>query len=84
VFKTTKQTVDYIRVIRGRQDDSTINLDVDLKRLSEPDNSNLGQRLVFLFSHDLSSKRLWNTFRLFAAIGTEILAWNLGKSRLQK
>jgi hypothetical protein len=84
VFKTTKQTVDYIRVIRGRQGDSTINLDVDLKRLSEPDNSNLGQRLVFLFSHDLSSKRLWNTFRLFAAIGTEILAWNLGKSRLQK
>ena len=84
VFKTTKQTVDYIRVIRGRQDDSTINLDVDLKRLSEPDNSNLGQRLVFLFSHDLSSKRLWNTFRLFAAIGIEILAWNLGKSRLQK
>jgi len=84
VFKTTKKTVEYIRVIRGRQDDSTMNLEVDLKWLSEPDHSNLVERLVFLFSHDLSIKRLWNTFRLFAAIGTEILAWNLRKAHPQK
>jgi hypothetical protein len=84
VFKTTRKTVEYIRVIRGRQDDSTMNLDVDLKWLSEPDHSNLLERLAFLFSNDLSTKRLWSTFRFFVAIGTEILAWNLRKSRPQK
>jgi hypothetical protein len=84
VFKTTKKTVEYIRVIRGRQDDSTMNLEVDLKWLSEPDNSNLIERLAFLFSHNLSIKRLWNTFRLLVAIGTEILAWNLRKAHPQK
>jgi hypothetical protein len=84
VFKTTKKTVEYIRVTQGRQKDSTINLDVDLKWLSEPDHSNLGERLIFLFSHNLSPKKLWNTFRLSVAIGTEILAWNLRKSRPQK
>jgi hypothetical protein len=84
VFKTTKKTVEYIRVIRGRQNDSTINLDVDLKWLSEPDHSNQAERLVFLLSRNTSIKRLWNTCRLFAAIGTEMLAWNLQKSRPQK
>jgi hypothetical protein len=84
VFKTTKKTVEYIRVIRGRQDDSTMNLEVDLKWLSEPDHSNLIERLAFLFSHNLSIKRLWNTFRLLVAIGTEILAWNLRKAHPQK
>jgi hypothetical protein len=74
VFKTTRKTVEYIRVIRGRQDDSTINLDVDLKWLTEPDHSNLLKRLAFLFSHNLSTKLMWSTFRLFVAIGTEILA----------
>lgn len=79
VFKTTKKTVEYIRVIRGRQNDSTINVDVNLKWLSEPDHSNRAERLTFLFSHNLSIKRLWNTFRLFVAIGTEILAWKLAE-----
>jgi len=84
VFKTTRKTVEYIRVIHGRQDDSTINLDVDLKWLSEPDHSNLLERLAFLFSRNLSTKRLWSTFRLFVATGTEVLAWNLRKLRPQK
>jgi len=84
VFKTTKKTVEYIRVIRGRQDHSTINLEVDLKWLSEPDHSNLIERLAFLFSRNLSIKRLWNTSRLLVAIGTEILAWNLRKAHPQK
>jgi radical SAM superfamily enzyme YgiQ (UPF0313 family) len=84
VFKTTRKTVEYIRVIHGRQDDSTINLDVDLKWLSEPDHSNLLERLAFLFSRNLSTKRVWSTFRLFVATGTEVLAWNLRKLRPQK
>jgi len=74
VFKTTRKTVDYVRVIRGRQDDSTINLDVNLKWLAEPNHANLLKTPAFLFSHNLSIKKLWNTFKLFVAIGTEVLA----------
>jgi radical SAM superfamily enzyme YgiQ (UPF0313 family) len=83
VFKTTSKTVEYIRVIRGRQDGSTINLDVDLKWLAEPHPSNLLKTPAFLFSHNLSIKKLWNTFKLFVAIGTEVLASNLQTSRPQ-
>jgi radical SAM superfamily enzyme YgiQ (UPF0313 family) len=83
VFKTTRKTVEYIRVIRGRQDGSTINLDVDLKWLSEPHHSNLLKAPAFLFSHNLSIKKLWNTFKLFVAIGTEVLASNLQTPRPQ-
>jgi len=83
VFKTTNKTVEYIRVIRGRQDGSTINLDVDLKWLAEPHPTNLLKTPAFLFSHNLSIKKLWNTFKLFVAIGTEVLASNLQTARPQ-
>jgi len=76
VFKTTSKTVEYIRVIRGRQDGSTINLDVDLKCIAEPNYSNLLKIPAVLFSHNLSAKKLWNTFKLFVAIGTEVLTSN--------
>ena len=77
VFKTTGETVDYIRVIHGRQDDSTVNLDVDLKCIAEPSYTNLVKIPVVLFSHNLSIKKLWNTFKLFVAIGAEVLTSNL-------
>ena len=83
VFKTTSKTVEYIRVIRGRQDGSTINLDVDLKWLAEQHYSNLLKTPAFLLSHNLSIKKLWNTFKLFVAIGTEVLASNLQTPRPQ-
>ena len=83
VVKTDGKTVEYVRVIRGRQDDSTINLDVDLKWLAEPHQSNLLKTPAFLFSHNLGIKKLWNTFKLFVAIGTEVLASNLQTSRPQ-
>lgn len=77
VFKTTSKTVEYIQVIYGRHDDSTINLDVDLKCLAEPHISNLLKTSAFLFSHNLSIKKIWSTFKLFAAIGTEVISSNL-------
>jgi radical SAM superfamily enzyme YgiQ (UPF0313 family) len=83
VFKTTSKTVDYIRTIRGRQDGSTINLDVDLKCLAEPSYSNLLKIPAVLFSHNLSIKKLWNTFKLFVAIGAEVLTSNLQTPRPQ-
>jgi len=84
IFKTTKTTVEYIRIIRGRQADATITLDVDLKWLSEPANSHIIERVAFVFSHNLTTKKLWNTFRLFAAVGTSALAWNLQKLKSRK
>ncbi|PVX24114.1 MAG: hypothetical protein CW691_08480 [Candidatus Bathyarchaeum sp.] len=83
VFKTTNKTVEYIRVIHGRQDISTINLDVDLKCISEPSYSNLIKIPAVLFSHNLSIKKLWNTFKLFVAVGTEALTSNLQAPRPQ-
>ena len=84
IFKTTKTAVEYIRIIRGRQADATITLDVDLKWLSEPANSNIIERAALVFLRNLTTKKLWNTFRLFAAVGTSALAWNLQKLKSRK
>ncbi len=84
IFKTTKTAVEYISIIRGRQTDATIALDVDLKWLSEPANSHVIQRVAFVFSRNLTPKKLWNTFRLFTAVGTDALAWNLQKLKSRK
>ncbi|MCW4018965.1 MAG: B12-binding domain-containing radical SAM protein [Candidatus Bathyarchaeota archaeon] len=84
IFKTTKTTVEYIRIIRGRQTDATITLHVDLKWLSEPNNSRIIERVALVFSRNLTIKKLWNTFRLFAAVGTSALAWNLQKLKSRK
>jgi len=84
VFKTTKTTVDYIQVTQGKQHDSTIHLNADLKWLSEPNNSNLTEKLQFAFSQNLSPKKIWNTFRLIIAVSTEFLAWNLQKQSPKK
>jgi hypothetical protein len=77
VFKTTKNTVEYIRAMQGRQDDSTIDFDIDLEWLSEPSKSKMVKRLFILIPHDLNIKRLWNAFRLFVAVGAEVLTWKL-------
>jgi radical SAM superfamily enzyme YgiQ (UPF0313 family) len=84
IFKTTKTSVEYIRIVRGRQADSTIDLDVNLKWLSEPANSYTVERLALMLSRNLTTKKLWNTFRLFAAVGTDALAWNLQKLTFRK
>ncbi len=84
IFKTNKTNVEYIRVIKGRQADSTITLEVDLKWLSEPANSHILQRLVLVFSDNLTVKKLWNTFRLFIAVGTEAAVWSLQKQVSRK
>ena len=83
VVKTTKNTVEYIRVIHDRQDYSTINFDIDLKLMSEPDQKSkmkMVKRLIAMISHDGSIRKLWNTLRLFIAIGTEVLVWKLTKN----
>ena len=73
VFKTTGKSVEYIQVANGRVADSTINLDVDLNWLLEPSNLNLLKTPAYLFQNNLSVKKLWSTFRLFVAVGSEFL-----------
>ncbi len=84
IFNTTRTSVEYIRVIKGSQADSTINFDIDLKWLSEPENSNLLKRLALVFSRRLTVKKLWNTFRLFVAVGADAAAWSLQKLTSRK
>lgn len=82
VLKTTESTVDYIRVIPGRQH-ATINFDVDLKWMSEPHQESkmkMAKRLIALLPRDGSIRRLWNTFRFFIAVGAEVVMWNLTKN----
>ncbi len=84
VFKTSKDKVDYIRVIKGREADSTITVEVDLKWLSEPEKTHILKRAAITFSHNMTPKKLWNTFRLFTAIGADAVDWGLQKSLRRK
>ena len=80
VMKTTNNMVEYIRVIHDREDYSTINFDIDLKMMSEQNqefNIKMVQNSVTRILREGGIRRLWNTMRLFLAIGTEALAWKL-------
>jgi radical SAM superfamily enzyme YgiQ (UPF0313 family) len=81
VFKTTRNTVEYIRIMQGKQDNATVDLSINLKLLSEPSQSKMIMSLFRMISHDLSIKRIWNVFRLFVAAGTEVLTWKLTNAR---
>jgi radical SAM superfamily enzyme YgiQ (UPF0313 family) len=84
LFETTSKSVEYVRISYGRVEDSTVNLDVDLNWLAKPSVSNLAKTPAYLFKNNLSVKKLWNTFRLFVAVGAEFLASNLPSSGSQK
>jgi radical SAM superfamily enzyme YgiQ (UPF0313 family) len=84
VFETTSKSVKYIRIIRGREANSTINLDADLNWLNEPVLTNLPKTPAYLFKNNLKIKNLWNTFRLLVAVGAEVLASNLQTANQRK
>jgi len=83
VMKTTNNMVEYIRVIHDRENYSTIDFDIDLKIMSEQNqefNIKMVQNSVTRILREGGIRRLWNTMRLFLAIGTEALAWKLIKN----
>jgi len=83
IMKTTNNMVEYIRVIHDRQHHSTIDFDIDLKIMSEQNqefNIKMVQNSVTRILREGGIRRLWNTMRLFLAIGTEALAWKLIKN----
>jgi radical SAM superfamily enzyme YgiQ (UPF0313 family) len=81
VFDTSSDRVNYIQVTYGRVEDSTVHLEVDLNWLAKPSVSNLVKTPAYLFRNNLGPKKLWNTFRLLAAVGTEVVASNLSKQK---
>ncbi len=84
VFKTTRDSVKYIQVTYGRVAGSTVNLEVDLNWLAKPSVSNLLKTPAYLFKNNMRPKKIWNTFRLFVAVGTEVVASTLSTRRSQK
>ncbi len=80
IFKTTKETIEYIEVIRGKVDGSTINFNVDLRdfkldeqrRLSKIDNL---QIIAKLLASNKGIKRQPNMMRLLVAGGIEFIKY---------
>ena len=69
--------------MHDRQDHSTINFNIDLKMMSEQNQDSkieMVQKSVTGILHEGGIRKLWNTMRLFLAIGTEALAWKLTKN----
>jgi len=79
VFKTTKKTLDYIRITSGKQKYSTIDFDIDLKWIDAPSQKSRRKILKRLMLYNWTVKRLCSIFRLFSALGIEFLAWKLSK-----
>jgi radical SAM superfamily enzyme YgiQ (UPF0313 family) len=81
IAKTTKNMVECIKVIPGKQDDSTINFDIDLKWMCKMhDKIEKVKMFIAMIALNGNIKRFWNTFRLFVAMGTEILMWKLTRN----
>ena len=80
IFKTTKDTVEYIQVIHGKLDDSSINFDINLqdfrldgqRSLSKTDKLRIVAKLL---ASNKGIKRQTNMMRLLAASGIEIIKY---------
>jgi len=80
IFKTTKDTVEYIQVIRGKLDESTINFDIDIKdfRLDEQQHSSKIDNIRIiakLLASNKGIKKQSNMVRLLAAGGIEFIKY---------
>jgi len=80
IFKTTKDTVEYIQVIRGKLDDSTINFEINLREFRIDRQRSLSKidklRIVAkLLASNKGIKRKTNMMRLFAASGVEVVKY---------
>lgn len=81
VVKTAKDAVEYVRIIRGRQDFSTIDLHIDLKWINEGGWNSKGKMVRRFMSKNWSIKSLCNAFKFLSAVGTEFLMWKLSVAK---
>jgi hypothetical protein len=80
VVETTKNSVEYIRIIRGKQRNSTIDFNVDIKLVSGRGQVSKKELAKRFLSQKSGIKGLWGIFRLLAAVGTEFLVWRINKT----
>ncbi|MFX1508601.1 MAG: hypothetical protein ACFFDC_21170, partial [Promethearchaeota archaeon] len=81
IFKTTRKTVEYIKVVEGREDKSTIDFNFDLKEIlahdQEPQPGWVIKKLLQAFNNKTSLKGQWNFLKLLFATGVETFMWKL-------
>ncbi len=80
VIKTTSRTIEYVQAIHGKQNDATVDFDIDLKWMIDSSEESMlksTRRFITIISRNLTIRRLWNTSRFFLAVGAEILAEKL-------
>jgi len=87
IFKTTKEKVEYIQVIRGKHDDSSIDFDIDLRefRLGQSNFSNIDKARVVakLLTSNKGIKRKINLIRLLAAGSIDAIKYLGTRNNLQ-
>ena len=80
IFKTTKDMVEYIQVIHGKLDDSSINFDIKLQDFRLDGQRSLSKidklRIIAkLLASNKGIKRQTNMMRLLAASGVEVIKY---------
>jgi anaerobic magnesium-protoporphyrin IX monomethyl ester cyclase len=84
VFRITKKTVEYIKIINGREYDSTIDFDFDLKEIGTPNQESSAwviRKFWKAFINKGKPRDQWNLFKLLVAIGVETFVWKLTNSK---
>jgi hypothetical protein len=84
IFRTTKKTVEYIKVIGGREDNATIDIDFDLKGIRTRHQESpawVARKLWNAITGKASLRGQWNLFKLLVAIGVETFVWKRTNSR---
>jgi len=80
IFKTTGKTVEYIKIINGREGNSTIDFDLNLKEIivNNGDSFTWGiKKLWKSYTNKGSLSGQMNLLKLVAAIGVETTLWKL-------
>ncbi|MCK4497220.1 MAG: cobalamin-dependent protein, partial [Candidatus Aenigmarchaeota archaeon] len=84
IVKTTKKNIEYVKTIPGKQDNATIDLDMNLDKMINDINDSNGvfQQIKPYIQILMSSKNTMqavNAMRLFAAVSTEIIASSISQ-----
>jgi len=75
VMKTTSRSVDYIKIISGKQDNATVDINVDLDEVVDSFNGYSAFNLmsyVYLLKQARNIKGIFNVLRLCAALTTDL------------
>ncbi|UCH37031.1 MAG: hypothetical protein JSV76_04905, partial [Candidatus Bathyarchaeota archaeon] len=79
IFQTTRKTVEYIKIINGRETNSSIDFNFDLKAI-QPNSRESPFWSIRQFwkanTYRGTLRGQWNLFKLFTAIGYEIMRNN--------